>query len=371
VSDTKNRLTCPICGGAEFQPLFDAVEDTIGRVVYAAAVRCAACDLGVEQTIRIPDDAYSAEYDKHRDQGQGSNRWSRFHHDRAVAEDRLRQLALVIGPPNNRLWTDVGCNNGAFLVAARSAGWDVRGVEADEKVAESLSATLGVRVADAETWATHGNPYGHITNRGGMVVSLFDVLEHVLDPIGALLRVQQLLSAGDFVVIEVPDLDSAVPGESWRHRRISKEFTEHIWHFSAKALRALFAKHLPLFEEVHCATPVPTKLQMVWRKKPAMIGITVEPIPLQMSSLGADARRLISADELNALASKPANETCVAPIVVISEMIHDVEKVASMVQDLPEADRPAVEAAIRQTDSTFAALVQERIDRVKKKAQGD
>lgn len=371
MSDTKNRLTCPICGGAEFQPLFDAVEDTIGRVVYAAAVRCAACNLGVEQTIRIPDDAYGAEYDKHRDQGRGSDRWSRFHHDRAVAEDRLRQLAPVIGPPNNRLWTDIGCNNGAFLVAARSAGWDVRGVEADEKVAESLCTTIGVRVVDGETWATHANPYSHIANRDGMVVSLFDVLEHVLDPIGALLRVQQLLSAGDFVVIEVPDLDSAVPSEVWRHRRISKEFTEHVWHFSAKALRALFAKYMPRFEEVRCETPVPTKLQMAWRKKPATIGITVEPVPLQMNPLGADARQLISADELNARAAKADNEARVAPIVVLSEMIHDVEKVAGMMQDLPEADRPAVEAAIRQTNPTFAVLVQERIDRIKEKAQGD
>jgi SAM-dependent methyltransferase len=319
-----DRLRCPVCGCDRFEELFPAATDEFKQQLYAAAVRCVVCSLGVEQTLSpAPHAAYDGGYDNRRDNSAGSNRWRRFHHDRAVGEDRLRQLVPVIGPPNNRLWVDVGCNNGALLVAARAAGWDVYGVEADEKVADALAAVVGLRVRSADEFMTgYRNPTGW---DGGKVVSLFDVLEHLLDPIGALLRVGRLLSVGDYVVVEVPDVDSAEPGKPWRHRRISAEFTEHVWHFGKKSLRALFARFLPDCDEVHCATPVPTKLQMAWRKK--------------------------------APAGAPS-------------LLGDVEAAASLIVGLPSEERGAAVAALKDASPPFADLVQARIDRIRKQAGG-
>lgn len=518
MSETKSRLTCPVCGGAEFEKLFDGAADVDDRMLYAPAVRCVACNLGIEQTIVIPDGVYGTAYDKQRDQGSGSDRWARFHHDRAVAEDRLRQLTPIVGQPNNRLWVDVGCNNGAFLVAARCAGGDVRGVEADEAVVENLKSALGLPAVAYRALSEKSlfcGPAGSKT-----VFTLFDVLEHVLDPVGMLLRLDYTASPGDYIVVEAPDLDSVIPGETWRHRRISHTFTEHIWHFSAKALRALFTKHLPQFEEVHHATPVPSKLQMVWRKKrdvtktrpviggAPVMGVSEEPLSINyicnqavypqassryerftdrarkamqsanqeaqrfnhayigtehilcglvkgdsglagtvLRSFGVDANEVLLATrgimvaapnseqvtlgrlphtpranrtielavaaarqlghghigtehlllgllaEQEGIASQVLQNTGVDyvkalgkvrelttdaekdigtdPVMVISETITDVEKIVDMVRELPEEEQTAATEAIRQSDSTFAALVQERLGRINKKAQGD
>lgn len=318
-----DRLRCPICGCEGFEELFPAAADANDRQLYAAAVRCSGCSLGIEQTLSpSPHTAYGGEYDDKRNHDTGSDRWRRFHHDRAVAEDRLKQLTPVVGEPNNRIWVDVGCNNGAFLVAARAAGWNVRGVEADEDVVENLRATLGLTVWTYAHWTQAGLAAGA---KGGRVFSFFDVLEHMIDPAGASLHQNRISLPGDYVVVEVPDLDSAEPGKPWKHRRISADFTEHIWHFSKKSLRALFAKFLPDFAEVHCATPVPTKLQMVWRKKATSA---------QSSLLG------------------------------------DVDATATMIIGLPEAERGAAVAAIKDASPPFADLVQSRLDRIRKQAGG-
>lgn len=349
MNEIKHYLTCPICGGTAFERLF-----VDGPPEFLAS-RCTACNLGIEHTLRFKTDAYGPGYDAQRDHGVGSDRWRRFHHDRAVAEARLHQLTPIVGAADNRLWVDIGCNNGAFLVAARSAGWRVQGVEASMDVADTLRSTLGLDVTSYAGWTSNDNIIRKAAQ--STVFSLYDVLEHLLDPIGALLRIDQLSSGRDYIIIEVPDLDSAVPGKPWRHRRVSSGFTEHIWHFSAQALKALFTKFLPSFSLVSTASPVSTKLQMVWKKRHFQ-----DPLPARESIAGMPYVPPIDSS-VTIQYSDAAT--------MISETIADVEKVASLVEGLPSAERNDAVAAIKQTNSTFACLVQERLDRINKKAQGD
>ncbi len=89
--------------------------------------------------------------------------------------------------PSARTLLDVGCGSGAFLAEARRAGFEVRGVEFSHALAEKVRQELAVEVdcGEFEQAAIGGGPFD--------VVTMWDVLEHVRDPIATLHRARSLL----------------------------------------------------------------------------------------------------------------------------------------------------------------------------------
>lgn len=262
-----DRVVCPVCDGTEFDELATAPR----------AVRCRACGLGIEARVRLPINAYRPDvYDAARDRGTGQDRWARFHHDSAVAADRLDQLKPLLpktpvaatGRP--LVWVDVGCNSGAFLVVARRRGWEVVGVEADPAAAAQVGPAVGVQVLTPDVWAAYARqPAGTKTHPAPpkpFAVSLWDVLEHLLDPVHAFVTAAAALEPGGLLVLDVPDLDQAGDLATWKHRRVTETFTEHLYHFSRASLEALASRFTPDLRPVRFTTPVPGKLQAVFRK---------------------------------------------------------------------------------------------------------
>ena len=99
---------------------------------------------------------------------------------------------------------DVGCGTGDFLVSMREAGWAVSGTELS-KDATRLCEDRGLQVTRSElqTYAAaaiRSEPQGNID-----IVTLFNVLEHVVDPIGDLQAAHQLLRPGGCLVVQVPN----------------------------------------------------------------------------------------------------------------------------------------------------------------------
>lgn len=256
-------LHCPVCDGPPVDP---AVLDTA-----PLAVRCSGCGLGIEADLRLSPTAYArAEYDRHRNAGQGGNRWARFHHDSAVAACRFDQLAGVLPDRPGRVWVDVGCGAGAHLAAARRRGWTAAGVEADPDTAAEVTAVLGVPVFPYGAWVTTAAAGPAAVD----VVSFFDSLEHLLDPVGALVAAAAAVRPGGLVVVEAPDLAAVRPADfpRWKHRR-NAEFTEHVWHFSVDTVAAAVRRYLPGFEPVHAAAPVRDRFQVAYRRVSPSAGL--------------------------------------------------------------------------------------------------
>lgn len=367
----KNRLRCPICSGEEFTELFPALEGVL------AAVKCDGCALGVERTLTPhPAVAYRTHYDGARDHSAGSNRWRRFHHDRTVAEDRFNQIAPHTKDIDTRTWTDVGCNNGAVLVAATVNGWRALGVEQNKETAEETEQTLGACTIPYWLWVqdAHRDRGIRPVRRSG-VVSFFDALEHLFDPAGALLAAARYAVPGGLIVVEVPDLSSAEPGPggaAWRHRRVTPEFTEHIWHFSAPSLRRAAQRFLPEFDEVSCASPVPTKLQMIWRKR--VDGPSREDHRTRAVSRTNEApdSTVITPFSVAPAAIPVVVTWSTEPTVTDKNcpVMDQVGAVAQHLSALPAEEYEAARAAVRESNAAFARAVQDRIDRIRKTSGG-
>ena len=92
---------------------------------------------------------------------------------------------------------DVGCGYGGFVALMRERGWEAEGVDPSPVVADA-AARKGrpVRVGTLEELSGAGARYDAVT--------MFYVLEHLPDPLGALRTVKELLLPGGALLIRVP-----------------------------------------------------------------------------------------------------------------------------------------------------------------------
>jgi SAM-dependent methyltransferase len=92
---------------------------------------------------------------------------------------------------------DVGCGFGGFVALMQNRGWEAEGVDPSPVVADAaVRKGRPVRVGTLEGLAGEGPRYDAVT--------MFYVLEHLPDPLGALRIVSDLLAPGGAILVRVP-----------------------------------------------------------------------------------------------------------------------------------------------------------------------
>jgi 2-polyprenyl-3-methyl-5-hydroxy-6-metoxy-1,4-benzoquinol methylase len=129
--------------------------------------------------------------------------------------------------PNGRL-LDVGCGSGEWLLFMRRLGWDVEGIDFDERAVNAAAQNgLKVRCGALE--------------KGGFPAESFDavvlnhVIEHVPDPLATLKECSRVLRPGGKVVLFTPNSSSLghmVFKEEWR----GLEPPRHLHVFSMQSI---------------------------------------------------------------------------------------------------------------------------------------
>jgi SAM-dependent methyltransferase len=139
-----------------------------------------------------------------------------------------------MGPQRGRL-LEIGCGNGHFLRAARDAGFQIQGMDVSAHSCKVANQRLGgefVFCGNAENLQPPAEPYD--------VCALFDVIEHVRNPVKLLERVRAFLKPEGVLFLCTPSLDS------WSARVMRKRWsefkTEHLTYFGVETIRNLLAK---------------------------------------------------------------------------------------------------------------------------------
>lgn len=114
---------------------------------------------------------------------------------RATLEKEVRsRLANIVPPPARIL--DVGCGNGAFLRVAKAEGYEVLGID---------TSVAAVELCQRQGFAAQAISIdSESLQREWDIVSFWDVLEHIPDPMPVLARARSLLRSGGCIVIKVP-----------------------------------------------------------------------------------------------------------------------------------------------------------------------
>ena len=151
---------------------------------------------------------------------------------RETARRRLSLIDRFLRAPGKLL--DVGAAAGFFVDEATRAGWDARGIDIAPQVVDWGRRELDVplRVGGISTVEAPGT---------FTVVTMWDYIEHSLDPVGELGKINELLVDDGLVALSTGDLESLVArlsGTRW-HLLTPRH---HNFFFGAKTLVRLLER---------------------------------------------------------------------------------------------------------------------------------
>jgi 2-polyprenyl-3-methyl-5-hydroxy-6-metoxy-1,4-benzoquinol methylase len=189
VASRSNRtdVACPICG-VEAQ--------VVQRVPPAVYYGCPVCETLFQHPMPTIDqmrEYVEAEY-------------SRGVYNSYVAASNLKALTFetrarrIAARANGGRLLDVGASAGFFVEQALEAGFDAYGVELSTEAVASASPRVSdrLRVGDVNALALEGTaPFD--------VITAFDVIEHVFDPVAFLTDLRRVARPNALIVISTPD----------------------------------------------------------------------------------------------------------------------------------------------------------------------
>ena len=218
-------LRCWICGGglrlAKRGNLPDDLRPDAMRItdahygVTADIFRCEKCGFlecpNLENVLNL--------YAEMSDEGYEETRETRARQARTL-------LKIISGYKKGGRLLDVGAGSGILVEEARLLGFDASGIEPSGPL-QKTAVERGLPVK-------HGVlPHSDITGAFD-IVTLFDVIEHVSDPIQLLRELKNAMAPDGICAIATPDLNSIAArlmGWKWWHFRVA-----HIGYFNASTL---------------------------------------------------------------------------------------------------------------------------------------
>ncbi len=207
---------CLVCNSSNLKPLS----------AYEKAHLCKCSDCGFVFAQHIPSEQELIDYYD----GYGRNDYLSL-----VTIKRYNELLDAMEPfrKTNKL-LDVGCGIGYFLEVAKERGWEVHGTEYTDRAMEICSAK-GIQMKQGKL-----DPANYEAESFDVITS-FEVLEHINNPLEETNNFNQLLRKGGLVYLTTPNFNSLL-----RHRLKERydviTYPEHLSYYTTSTLKKLFTQ---------------------------------------------------------------------------------------------------------------------------------
>lgn len=126
---------------------------------------------------------------------------------------------------------DIGAGTGDFLVSAKKNGWQITGIEPNEK-AKNSAIKKGVNFSSS---------LSDLESHSFEIITMWHVLEHVPNLEEHIIQLKRLLKPNGTILIAVPNFksfDAQYYGRFWA----AYDVPRHLWHFSKTAIEKLFTE---------------------------------------------------------------------------------------------------------------------------------
>lgn len=215
---------CPLCGGTVSAA---ARFERNGFRIHACE-RCGVHFVHPQPTpkdlLRIYDASYFQRGDKYREAAENPARLNDAHRAEWLA--RHVKAGRIL---------DVGCATGGFLGEAAARGFQAEGVEPSADAAATARTRGGftVHVGDLASARFADGRFDAVT--------LWDVIEHVPDPVAVLTEVRRILRPGGILLLSTGDIGSRwarLTGRRWQLLTPP----QHVFYFTRKSMTGLLER---------------------------------------------------------------------------------------------------------------------------------
>lgn len=216
---------CPVC------------EHTFSENVFAVngfnIVQCKSCTTQFVCPMPSEDDLRVHYEDPAYFRGEGHQGYANYGDMRkALVPHFRRRLAAITRYQSTRgRLLDLGCAAGYFLEVAKSDGWQISGVELSNEMALGASRLLGITVA---------NSLDTVSERDFDAITLWEVIEHLPDPVVELRKLYDLLRPGGLLMLSTPNVGHWL---AVRERELWHAYCppSHLVYFTRRTLTDLLA----------------------------------------------------------------------------------------------------------------------------------
>ena len=214
---------CDLCSETAGEPVLQVTLPAILPPQSFSLLRCSGCGL-VTTTPRLKREELEAYYSREYwgEAPADDQHWVRRDQaPRTVFLERFRRQGRIL---------DVGCGLGLFLLALDPARWERYGLEVMPAAYQEAVRRLGAGHVLQEEITSAGFPPQHFD-----VVTFWDALEHLPNPLAALQEAFRLLRPGGLALLRLPNFASYLArrfGEDWYELAVPY----HLYHFTPATL---------------------------------------------------------------------------------------------------------------------------------------
>jgi 2-polyprenyl-3-methyl-5-hydroxy-6-metoxy-1,4-benzoquinol methylase len=235
---------CPCCGGESWNNPTKVKDHSISHETFTV-ITCSRCRLTATSprpdTEKLSDYYQSEVYISHSGSKKGLiNQLYLF--VRAYSLRWKHQLINKLQEKSDLL--DFGCGTGEFMQHMKKNGWRVTGLEPNEAARTKAQANSLTTIYASEKEI----------DKSFDVITLWHVLEHLIEPDKTIALLKNKLNPGGVLIIAVPNhwsFDGQHYGQHWAGYDVPR----HLWHFNQKSMVLLLQHH-----GLHVKQIIPMKL---------------------------------------------------------------------------------------------------------------
>lgn len=224
----QEQKRCYLCGSTEFKQEPGSVRDNPELTIY----ECTSCGLVFLSSSEHIKDNFYEDSGMHGKERLDIPKWL----NQCEWDDTRRFQYLKSLLPNRSL-LDFGCGAGGFLLKASELAVKAHGVELERRLKnhfQNQCLTVFLSLSEIPEDARKD---------GYDIITLFSILEHLLDPKSTLVELSKILADGGQIIVETPNADDALltlyNNEAFSHFTY---WSCHPFLFTAKTLEMLISQ---------------------------------------------------------------------------------------------------------------------------------
>jgi 2-polyprenyl-3-methyl-5-hydroxy-6-metoxy-1,4-benzoquinol methylase len=222
---------CPLCRSENISVKLNCTDFFISREVFPVT-QCQEC--GFRFTQDYPDEKEIGRYYESEDYISHSNTSKGFSNKlyriaRSIMLKRKLRFVNKITAKKQGSLLDIGSGTGHFGNTMKRGGWQVKGIEINDKAREFSKSQFGLDVISPDEISS-------LKPESFDCITLWHVLEHFHDPFNYAAEINRLLKSGGVCVIALPNcssFDAEHFGKFWA----AYDVPRHLWHFNPVTFR--------------------------------------------------------------------------------------------------------------------------------------